>query len=222
MGHAGNADKFFEVLGDELGSVVADDAWVFAGELFAGALQDGFHVDFLHFVANLPVDDEAAVAVEDRTQEIKRTSDVEVADVHMPFLVRLQGLHEAGAFLGDVGRLPGQESRLLEDAIDTGWATGDHVGIEHHEGHAAIPLQRVLAGESAEACNLVVGEPVIPRHPGVVFVDFTEACAPVLVLAAGDADPGREARDRDVGFVRPGADEIDDLVARVVGDPAAG
>jgi len=54
-----------------------------------------------------------------------------------------------------------------------------------------------------------------------VFVDFAEARDPVLVLAAGDADPRHEARDRDVGFVRPGADEIDDLVARIVGDPAA-
>jgi len=63
---------------------------------------------------------------------------------------------------------------------------------------------------------------VIARHPGVVLVDFAEACAPVLVLTAGDADPGREPRDRDIGFVRPSADEIDDLVARIVGDPTAG
>jgi hypothetical protein len=222
MGHAGDADEFFEVLGDELGSVVADDAWVFAGELFSGALQDGFHVDFLHFFANLPVDDEAAVAVEDRAQEIKCASDIEVADVHMPFLVRLQGLHEAGAFLGDVGRLPGQKSRFLEDAIDAGRAAGDDVGIEHHEGHAAIPFAGVLAGKVADASDLVVAKPMIAWHPGVVFVDFAEAGDPVLVLAACDADPGREACDRDVGFIAPGADEIDDLVARVVGDPAAG
>jgi len=63
---------------------------------------------------------------------------------------------------------------------------------------------------------------VIARHPGVVLIDLAEACDPVLVLAAGDADPGRETRDWDVGFVGPRADEIDDLVARIVGDPAAG
>jgi hypothetical protein len=80
----------------------------------------------------------------------------------------------------------------------------------------------VLSGEVAEARDLVVGEPVIAWHPGIVFVDLAEACDPVLVLAAGDADPGRETRDRDVGFVGPGADEIDDLVARVMGNPAAG
>jgi hypothetical protein len=79
----------------------------------------------------------------------------------------------------------------------------------------------MLSGEGADGCDLIVGEPVIAWHPGVVFVDLAEACDPVLVLAAGDADPGRETRDRDVGFVGPGADEIDDLVARIVGDPAA-
>jgi len=78
------------------------------------------------------------------------------------------------------------------------------------------------AGEVADAGDLVIGEPMIARDPGVVFVDFAEAFDPVLVLAAGDADPGGEARDRDVGFVGPGADEIDDLIARVVRDPTLG
>ena len=72
MGHAGDADEFLEVLGDELGAVVGDDAWRDAGELFAGALQDGFHVDFLHFFANFPVNDEAAVAIEDASTRSKR------------------------------------------------------------------------------------------------------------------------------------------------------
>jgi hypothetical protein len=54
-----------------------------------------------------------------------------------------------------------------------------------------------------------------------MLVNLAEACEPVLVFAAADADPGQEVRDGEVGFVRPGADEIDQLVARVVGDPAA-
>ena len=99
------------------------------------------HVDFLHFFADFPVNDEAAVAIEDGAQEVKRAGDVEVADIHVPVLVGLQGLDKAGAFLGDVGRLPGQQSRLFEDAIDAGRAAGDDVGIEHHEGHAAIAFE---------------------------------------------------------------------------------
>ena len=62
---------------------------------------------------------------------------------------------------------------------------------------------------------------MIAWHPGVVLVDFAEACTPIFVLAAADADPGHEVRDGDVGFVAPRTDEIDKLVARVMGDPAA-
>ena len=71
-------------------------------------------------------------------------------------------------------------------------------------------------------CFFVVGEPVVAWHPGVVLVDLAEALFPVVELAGADADPGQEATGRDVGLVAPGADEIDDLVAGVVGDPAAG
>jgi len=62
---------------------------------------------------------------------------------------------------------------------------------------------------------------VIARHPGVVFVDLAEALLPVVELAGADADPGKKASDGKVALVRPGADEIDELVARVVGDPAS-
>jgi hypothetical protein len=54
-----------------------------------------------------------------------------------------------------------------------------------------------------------------------VLVDLAEASLPVVELAGADADPGEESTDGDVGLVAPGADEIDDAVAGVVGDPAA-
>jgi len=78
------------------------------------------------------------------------------------------------------------------------------------------------AGEAADPFDFIGDEPMIAWEPGVVLVDLAEARDPVLVFAAADADPGDETRDGDVGFVRPGADEIDEFVARVVGDPDAG
>ena len=96
------------------------------------------------------------------------------------------------------------------------------IGIEHHEGQAAIAFEGVLAGEGADAFFFVVGEPMIAWHPGVVFVDLAEAVLPVVELAAADADPGQEATDGDVRLVAPGADEIDELIAGIVGNPAAG
>jgi len=62
---------------------------------------------------------------------------------------------------------------------------------------------------------------VIARHQGVVFVDFAEAIFPVVELAWADAEPADEATSRDFGLVAPIADEINDGVADVVGDPAA-
>jgi len=118
--------------------------------------------------------------------------------------------------------LPGQESRLFEDTIDAGRAASNDVGIKHHEGHAAIPFERILSGEVADAHDFILGEPMIAWDPVIVFVDLAEASDPVLVFAACDADPGHEARDRHLGLVRPGADEIDELIARVVRDPAPG
>jgi len=53
-----------------------------------------------------------------------------------------------------------------------------------------------------------------------VLIGFAEAVDPVVVLTGSDADPAQETRDRDVGLVGPGADEVDKLVARVVGNPA--
>jgi hypothetical protein len=75
------------------------------------------------------------------------------------------------------------------------------------------------AGKSADAEFFVVGEPVVARDPGVVFVDFAETFFPVVELAGADAEPRQEATDRDFGLVAPASDEIDDLIADIVGDP---
>jgi hypothetical protein len=54
-----------------------------------------------------------------------------------------------------------------------------------------------------------------------VFVDFAEAFLPVVELAWADGEPFDEATSRDVGLVAPVADEVNDGVAGIVGDPAA-
>ena len=125
--------------------------------------------------------DKPAAAIEDGAQKIESPGDVEITDVHVPVLVGLQGLHEACAFLGGRGRLPGQESCGLEDAIDAGRAARHLVGIEHHEGQPAVAFERMAAGESTDTLFLVIGEPMIARHPGVVLIDFAEAAFPVVV-----------------------------------------
>ena len=79
----------------------------------------------------------------------------------------------------------------------------------------------MLAGKGADGLLLLVGEPVVARHPGVVLIDLTEAILPVVEFAAADADPGQEAADRNVRLVGPGTDEVHDLIAGVMGNPAS-
>lgn len=73
--------------------------------------------------------------------------------------------------------------------------------------------------EGNDGLILLVGEPVVPGHGGVVLVGLAVALAPVEELAASDAEPGDEALSSELGL-GPGPNEVDDGVARVVGNPA--
>jgi hypothetical protein len=54
-----------------------------------------------------------------------------------------------------------------------------------------------------------------------VLVDFAVALAPVVELAGAQLDPVEETAGRDLGLVAPGADEVDELIANIVGNPAS-
>ncbi len=99
MRHAVQANERLEILGDELRAIVADDARLLTWVFLQGPLDDRFHVDLFHLLANLPVHDVAAVTVQDRTEKVERPGDVDVADVHMPMAMWPQRLDEAGSFL---------------------------------------------------------------------------------------------------------------------------
>jgi hypothetical protein len=54
-----------------------------------------------------------------------------------------------------------------------------------------------------------------------VLVDFAIAFFPIMELAGAQLDPVEEAAIRDLGLVAPGADEIDEFIAGIVGNPAS-
>ena len=81
---------------------------------------------------------------------------------------------------------------FLEDAIDAGGAAKGDICIDHHEGHSSISFGWILASELADAIDFVMGEPMIARHKGVVFIDFAESGFPIVEFAGGDADPADE------------------------------
>ena len=74
MGHTADADEFLEVLGDEPRAVVGDKARPGVGIGFAGALDDGFQVVFLHVLSDLPAGDVAPAAIEDAAKKLKGPS----------------------------------------------------------------------------------------------------------------------------------------------------
>ena len=87
MRHPADADELLEVPGDELGTVVGDEPGMLIRILLARPLEDDLHLGFLHGLADLPVHDKAAVAVEDAAQEEEGPADVEVGDVDVPVLM---------------------------------------------------------------------------------------------------------------------------------------
>ena len=100
VGHAGDADTFLELAGDEWRAIIGDDPRVRLGQGFVGPLQDDFHVRFGHLGTDLPVHNEPAKAVQDRAQEAKRPADIEVGNIYMPGLMRRIGLLKAGPLFG--------------------------------------------------------------------------------------------------------------------------
>ena len=103
VGHPANPDELLEIPRQKLRPVVRDDSRVNVGIFFPRPLKKDFDFGFLHGLANLPVNDVAAVPVQDTAQIVKRSADVDVRNVDMPMFMGLFGLMEAGSFLG---RLP--------------------------------------------------------------------------------------------------------------------
>src|SRR5262249_60451909 len=92
------------------------------------------------------MNDVAAATIKDAAQVVEGAGDVQVGNVHMPVLVRLERLDEALALGRGLAIVPLQQAGGAEDAVDTGGANSHHVGVKDHEGQKAGALPR---GEGA-------------------------------------------------------------------------
>src|SRR3954452_15521034 len=147
VSHTAYADKLLEVPGDELGAVVRDDPGPLAGKLLTRPLEDRLHLGFGHGLADLPVDDEPAVAVEDATQEEECPADINMRDIDMPVLMRQERLLEALALLGGLSTSARELAGRLEHAVDAGRAHGHDIGVEHHIRQPAIAFRGITVVE---------------------------------------------------------------------------
>src|SRR5258708_26191106 len=128
VSHSAYADKLLEIPGDELRAVIRDDPGPLTRKLLAGPPDNRLHLGFGHGLADLPVDDEPAVAVEDATEKEECTANVDIRDVDVPVLMRAHGLLESLSLLGGLPASGGQRAGRLEHAIDAGGADGHDVG----------------------------------------------------------------------------------------------
>jgi hypothetical protein len=132
VSHTADADELLEVPGDELRAVVRDDPGPLAGKLLARPLEDRLHLGFGPGLADLPVDDEPAVAVEDAAQEGECPADINMRDSDRPVLMRPQRRLEALALLGGLPTSAREFAGRLEYAVDAGRAHGHDIGVAHH------------------------------------------------------------------------------------------
>jgi len=221
VSHSTYADELLEVSGDELRAVVRDDPGLLAGILLPSPLDDRLHLGFLHGLADLPVDDEPAVAVEDAAQEEEGPADVEIGDIDVPVLMRPQGLLEALSLLGRLAASGSQLARRPEHAVDAGGADGHDVGVEHHVGQPPISFQGVEGMKGDDRGLLPILEPKIAGEGGVVLVGSSQPSAPAAELAHGNPQPADQEQDRQVRAASPALDELDDRIADGLGNPGS-
>lgn len=220
MGDARQADQLFEVLGDELGPIVADDPGLLARVFLERPLDDGFDLGLVHGLANLALNDRPAVAVEHGAEEVEVAGDVELRDVDMPAFVVFERLHETLALFGGSQLVAVEQARPLEVSVESGGAHSDDVLIEHHVGEPTVALEQ----ESAVVVNdRLLGPSLQPAIPGIVAVVGMGPAVvlfPEVVLAGRLVRPGEDSLGGQLGTGRPIADVVAHLVTGVGGNPA--
>ena len=87
VGHAGEANKLFEVPGDELQAIVGDDPWRGLRVHFSGLLEDDLDLGLGHGFLYIPMNHPAAHTVEQAAEIIKCAGDMDIRDIHVPVLV---------------------------------------------------------------------------------------------------------------------------------------
>jgi hypothetical protein len=189
MSHAPDPEELLEVPGDKLGAIVRDDARLLARGLFAIALDDCFHVRFLHVRADLPVNDKPAVLVEDAAKEEESPIDIDVGNIDVPGLISLQWLLEATPLFGRLSPAGTKSAGHLEDAIDAGRTNGYNVRVDHHEREPLITPRGVTVTKRQDGDLLPLFPLEVVWDGRIVPVGCPQSVAPMVELAQGDSQP---------------------------------
>ena len=97
MRHARDANELLEIASDELRAVVGDDSRLRFRVLLLGSLQNHFDVGFSHGLPEIPMHEETAEPIQNAAHVIEGAAQVDVGNVDVSVLVRLQRLLETGS-----------------------------------------------------------------------------------------------------------------------------
>ena len=87
MVHPAYPYELLEILCNKLWAVIRYDPGLIIRESLPGPLQDDFDVSFCHGFADLPMDNIPAIPIQDTTQVIESTPDIQVRDIYMPMFM---------------------------------------------------------------------------------------------------------------------------------------
>jgi hypothetical protein len=91
--------RFLDVAGNELRTIVRDDAWLRFRVLFLGSLQNHFDISFSHGLTQIPMHEETTEPIQNAAQVIERAAQVDVRNVDMPVLMRSQRRPDENSYI---------------------------------------------------------------------------------------------------------------------------
>src|SRR2546426_4737780 len=147
MRHARDSNELFEVASDELRPVVRDDPRLCRRVLFLGSLQNYLDVGLPHRLTQVPVHDKTTVPIQKAAQVIEGPAHVDIGNIDMPMLMRLEWLLKAGSLARRLGFPPREQSCLLQYPPNARRTDGHNVSVEHHERQPPIAFQPILQME---------------------------------------------------------------------------
>jgi hypothetical protein len=138
----------------------------------------------------------------------------------MPVFVGRKRLLEAVSFGRRAGAAPIKSAGCFQHAVNRRRTDRDDVLIEHHETQASIAFERIAIVKVDDRLPFPVLQPPVSRNLPIVRIDFAVTTFPGVVLAGCQPDPEQQLEDWNFGALSPVLDVVDDLVSRIMGNPA--
>jgi hypothetical protein len=119
--HFRSLDEPAPLSAEELASVVVDDLrlpWTTPRQSFQRLLDSESHCVGEHRQVQTPVHQEAAIPIQDVHQVVPARRDVQIHQIHVPYLIRMVGLRRSLQGLGGRLSTPAEQIALPQDVVD--------------------------------------------------------------------------------------------------------